>query len=272
VRLSGTKRKRVCKALLDAFPRKTALDQVVSFGLNENLDSLVAAGPLNEQVFDLVRWAETQNRLPDLMRAARSENPGNEELRTCIQELFPTLNDTAPARMVPPVKATGVLPSDTVQYRALVQSRSSHTLDVPLVAQPSQPPVVPGTYQFLTAPQPSRLRETAQNSKTIGSTGWQAGYYAYAWSSSSSPPASSFWRLRIATWEVRYSIKQRVRYEGLAPLLTETLLYGSALLMLASIAITITIRPDSFAIGIMIIVVQIWNALQHLALYLETSL
>ena len=67
-------------ALLSAFSIGE-LEQVIFFGLEENLEALVDRGPTRQMVTDLVKWANSNNKVPALLARARIDNPGNVKLR-----------------------------------------------------------------------------------------------------------------------------------------------------------------------------------------------
>jgi Effector-associated domain 1 len=85
--LDNRQREQLQKALISAFPSSGALKQMVDFGLNENLDSIVTGSNYAEMVFSLIKWAQSQGRLTDLIKAARERNFGNEQLRTFDEQL-----------------------------------------------------------------------------------------------------------------------------------------------------------------------------------------
>ncbi len=49
--LSGQQRKQLQEALIDAFPDKASLEQMLSFGLEKNLDAIASEGNLSQKVF-----------------------------------------------------------------------------------------------------------------------------------------------------------------------------------------------------------------------------
>ncbi|WP_437303818.1 effector-associated domain EAD1-containing protein [Sorangium sp. So ce388] len=94
----GTKRKwdparieNFQKALLDAFPSRSALEQLVWYGLGEQLDTLTSERSLQTAVFELLKWARAQGRLDALLDQARRKNPHNPELRAFVEEKVPFL-------------------------------------------------------------------------------------------------------------------------------------------------------------------------------------
>jgi hypothetical protein len=85
--LSGQQRKKLIDALIDAFPTKSSLEQMLSLGLDKNLDVVAEGGNLKVVVFNLVKVAESQGWIDQLIDAACKENPGNQLLRTIATEL-----------------------------------------------------------------------------------------------------------------------------------------------------------------------------------------
>jgi hypothetical protein len=85
--MTGPQRKKLCEALLAAFPSNSDLEMLAGFGLGQNLDAVVAPGPLNARVFNLVRVSEARGWLEQLLVAAREENPGNEDLQLAVWEI-----------------------------------------------------------------------------------------------------------------------------------------------------------------------------------------
>mgnify|MGYP007042081286 CR=1 FL=1 len=73
-------------ALLNAFT-PGELEQVVYFGLEEDMASLVERGPARQMVTDLVKWANGKNKVAPLLARARTDNPGNPKLRQFAESL-----------------------------------------------------------------------------------------------------------------------------------------------------------------------------------------
>ena len=59
--LSGQQRKQLQEALIDAFPDKASLEQMLSFELSKNLDVIASEGNLSQIVFELIKIAEAEN-------------------------------------------------------------------------------------------------------------------------------------------------------------------------------------------------------------------
>jgi internalin A len=81
VRLKGRQTKQLSDALLDAFPTRNDLEQVVFLGMDTNLERIVGDGPLTHQVSELIVWAQARGRLDELVAAAREANPDNLRLQ-----------------------------------------------------------------------------------------------------------------------------------------------------------------------------------------------
>ena len=82
--ISGLQRKQLQEALIDAFPDKASLEQMLSFELDKNLDEIIIAPSLKEIVFNLIKKASAENWVKDLISAARKSNPGNQILKDVV--------------------------------------------------------------------------------------------------------------------------------------------------------------------------------------------
>ena len=78
--LSDQKLKQVHHALLDAFPTRAELAQVVRFGLGKHINTVTTTGTLSEEIFQLLEWSEAHHKTRELLRFAIDANPTNEEL------------------------------------------------------------------------------------------------------------------------------------------------------------------------------------------------
>lgn len=79
---------KINEAFLDAFRRKAELEQLVRFGINENLDLIAGGSDLREITFNLIQWAESCGKLRELLKAARQQNTGNVRLSEIVQTLL----------------------------------------------------------------------------------------------------------------------------------------------------------------------------------------
>ncbi len=85
--LSGSHRQQLQNALMDAFPKKSSLEQMLSFELDKNLNAIASEGDLKQIVFELIEKAKAENWVEDLVIAARQANPGNERLKDFAESL-----------------------------------------------------------------------------------------------------------------------------------------------------------------------------------------
>jgi hypothetical protein len=88
IKLNGNQLRRLHDALVDAFRSRNDLVRLVRFHLNENLETIVGAGPLSQTAFELIEWAQSRGRLGELLRGARAENSGNPLLAAIVAELL----------------------------------------------------------------------------------------------------------------------------------------------------------------------------------------
>ncbi len=81
-KLTGPELEELAKALLSAFPTRSALAQMLRFRLDKNLDALTAErSNLSTTVFELLTTAEAQGWVPQLFEAAIAHVPGSPALR-----------------------------------------------------------------------------------------------------------------------------------------------------------------------------------------------
>ena len=85
--ISGQERRKLRDALIDAFPDKSSLEQMLSFQLNKKLDQIASGDDLNTVVFNLIKKSEAQNWIPELIYAARNSNSGNSTLKAIAVQL-----------------------------------------------------------------------------------------------------------------------------------------------------------------------------------------
>ncbi|BAZ08233.1 Miro domain-containing protein [Calothrix sp. NIES-4071] len=86
-KLSGQQRKKLLQALMDAYPTKFLLKQLLSFELDKNLDSIAGGDNLQEIVFNLIETASAEGWLKELVCSAKESNPENPLLTVITQEL-----------------------------------------------------------------------------------------------------------------------------------------------------------------------------------------
>jgi ATP-dependent Clp protease ATP-binding subunit ClpC len=86
-------RLKLRKALLDAFPSRARLEDLVDFGLNVKLNTILkkADGNLQDNVSDVLEWAHEQGRVAELLvkaRASESGNPTNPLLEKAVKAIY----------------------------------------------------------------------------------------------------------------------------------------------------------------------------------------
>lgn len=86
MKLSGRQYKQFTDALLDAFPSRIKLAQMIRFRLEKNLDAIALGEDLQEIVFKLIGTAEAEGWTAELLTASRESNPGNPTLLAFSQQ------------------------------------------------------------------------------------------------------------------------------------------------------------------------------------------
>jgi hypothetical protein len=81
LRLTGRQRQELRNALLDAFPDRHALDEMVRFKLDRKLDTIAPVTELQQVVLHLIQAAEAEAWTAQLVAAARESNPRNAKLQ-----------------------------------------------------------------------------------------------------------------------------------------------------------------------------------------------
>ena len=97
MKLSGKQREKLQNALIDAFPDKSSLEQMLSFGLDINLDSIAGGSNLQNIVFNLIKRAEAENWIENLIKVAHNSNSGNQLLKNIAEELFENHDQEVPS-------------------------------------------------------------------------------------------------------------------------------------------------------------------------------
>lgn len=85
---SGTELGRLHAALLQAFPNRSSLAELLRFGLNVRLNEISGNGDLRSTLLDVLEWTEARDRTSELIREARRLNATSPELEAVAAELF----------------------------------------------------------------------------------------------------------------------------------------------------------------------------------------
>ena len=107
MKLSGSQKAALQKALLSAFRRSGDLKQMVTFGLDENLEAIAGTGALEDVIFELIEWADSRGRVEDLLAAAQNANSTNPDLAAFMATL-----DGANDQDEPPAAQGAVQPAE----------------------------------------------------------------------------------------------------------------------------------------------------------------
>ncbi len=79
--LATAQRRELFNLLVAAFPDAGALRRMVSMGLGAQVLTVMGNNNLQDQVFDLLQWAEAHDKVGDLITAAQAANPDHAALR-----------------------------------------------------------------------------------------------------------------------------------------------------------------------------------------------
>src|SRR3954469_24756506 len=79
--LSGAQEEQLQSALLSAFPTRFAVEQLMRYGLDQNLNTLAGDVALSEVTFRVIEWAKATGNLPARIAKARQQNPDNPALK-----------------------------------------------------------------------------------------------------------------------------------------------------------------------------------------------
>lgn len=101
--LSGKDFKKLQNAMLQAYPNKSDLEQLVRFELNKTLEAIAGGETTRDIIFNLIKWAESTGNWENLLNAVSQdeERYNNLELQETIQEL---LNKYFPSEITPIIK------------------------------------------------------------------------------------------------------------------------------------------------------------------------
>ncbi|NEO70413.1 effector-associated domain EAD1-containing protein [Moorena sp. SIO3H5] len=86
MKLTGQQYQQLTNALLEAFPSKIRLAELVQYKFSKNLDSIAMGDDLKEIVFKLIKAAQAEGWVDKLIAGARESNPDNPALFAFAQE------------------------------------------------------------------------------------------------------------------------------------------------------------------------------------------
>ncbi len=80
---------RLQNALFEAFPQRSDLEQMILFGLGQELDGIVSGANQNDTIFAVLKWARARGKLDRLLDQACAKNPDNLALRAVAEDRAP---------------------------------------------------------------------------------------------------------------------------------------------------------------------------------------
>lgn len=88
--LSGKDLEKLQNAMLQAYPNKSDLEQLVRFKLNKNLDAIAWGEKTQDIIFNLIKWAESTGNWENLLNAVSQdeERDNNSDLRQCVTDIL----------------------------------------------------------------------------------------------------------------------------------------------------------------------------------------
>src|SRR5262249_54055107 len=86
IRALNISREEMLDALMDAFPERSSLMEMLMFGLNIDLEKTLSPGPLPQVAFDVLRLAEAHGWSVSLIEAAYRARPGNRKIRLVYEK------------------------------------------------------------------------------------------------------------------------------------------------------------------------------------------
>jgi V8-like Glu-specific endopeptidase len=104
--MPGVQYQEIWRAFTTGFSKRS-LEQMLKFGLDLDLDSIVAGGSMQDMVFDLLGQAEREGWTTDLIRQAYQYNPRNADLLRIYQKygLAPGVSAQNAGNVVPEVRS-----------------------------------------------------------------------------------------------------------------------------------------------------------------------
>lgn len=85
-KITGAELAEISAALRGAFPTRTALAQMLRFGLDRSLDEIAGPSNLSDTVFELLTAAEANGWIFDLVEIASQRAPGHAALRAVAEK------------------------------------------------------------------------------------------------------------------------------------------------------------------------------------------
>jgi hypothetical protein len=142
--LTGPQYRKLSQALEAAFQRPEDLQQMVRFGLGENLAAIAGGTNLRDMIFHLIQWADSRGYVDDLIIAARNERPRDRALLVIAEALQIVTGEPEPG-------AFERIVMRSVHYQDVEPWREQMSLCEPPICRIDLPGGVAGT-GFLVGP------------------------------------------------------------------------------------------------------------------------
>ncbi|MCE2719712.1 MAG: effector-associated domain EAD1-containing protein [Dolichospermum sp.] len=94
MKLSGVEYQKLVESIVQAYPTKDDLAQIVMYSLEENIDAIVNSETTTQSiVFNLILWVQARGKLKNLLEIVSQERPDNVELQETIKNLLAKINN-----------------------------------------------------------------------------------------------------------------------------------------------------------------------------------
>lgn len=94
MKLSGEDYQKLVESIVEAYPTKSDLAEIVMYSLEENLDAIVNSETTTQSiVFNLILWVQARGKLKNLLEKVSQERPDKVELQETIKNLLAQINN-----------------------------------------------------------------------------------------------------------------------------------------------------------------------------------
>ena len=94
--VSGEDKEKLFNAMLQAYRKKTHLEQMVEFKLNKNLNEIAGGDTTRDIIFNLINWYESTGKLQKLLIAISKDEDrqDNRQLQKTVRKLLKKLTNS----------------------------------------------------------------------------------------------------------------------------------------------------------------------------------
>ncbi len=94
MKLSGVEYQKLVESIVQAYPTKNDLAEIVMYSLEENIDAIVNSETTTQSiVFNLILWVQARGKLKNFLEMVSQERPDNVELQEIIKNLLAKTNN-----------------------------------------------------------------------------------------------------------------------------------------------------------------------------------